>query len=372
MVNVCVIFGGKSSEHEVSLWSAASVIKNIDVKKYNVSMIGITKAGKWLHYTGPLELIEDGKWESSPFIVPVAIDLASPRAAIISQGTKQKLLNSQKIRQEVSGLKYPKAEDTEIKADVIFPVLHGKNGEDGTIQGFLEIANIPYVGCGVLASAACMDKHFTHIMLESAGILKTKLIAVMHWEMEDLEKLLSKLDSELGYPMFIKPANAGSSVGVTKVNSKGEILDALKTAFLHDKKVVAEKGVTGREIEVSVMGGEEPVSSKVAGEIAPENGFYDYNGKYLNDSTKLYVPADIDEITLYNLRKTAENAYRVMGCRGLARIDFFVDEKGRIILNEINTLPGFTSISMFPKLFEHSGIPYSQLIDKLITQALEG
>jgi D-alanine-D-alanine ligase len=234
----------------------------------------------------------------------------------------------------------------------------------------LELAGIPYVGCGVLASAACMDKEVTHHLLQSAGIRKTKLIGLRQSDTEDFQALEARLSSELGYPLFVKPANAGSSVGITKVKSSDTLAKALDDAFAHDDKIVVEQAVVGKEIECAVLGNRDPLAAEVVGEVAPAHDFYDYAGKYLDDSTALFIPATIASEIAQNVREIAVAAYKIMGCRGLARVDFFVRSDGEIILNEINTLPGFTSISMYPKLFEASGLSYSQLIDKLIAYAL--
>jgi len=251
---------------------------------------------------------------------------------------------------------------------VVFPVLHGKNGEDGIIQGLLELSGIPYVGCGMLASAACMDKEVTHHLLVAAGIPRTKLIALKKHDTLDFDTL----ESTLGYPMFIKPANAGSSVGVTKVSARSEIQPALDKAFAHDDKLVAEAGVIGREVECAVMGNNAPIVSQTIGEIIlPSDGFYDYSAKYLDDTAGLIIPADIDPDTAQHIRETAVAAYLATGCKGFSRVDFFLKPDGEIMINEINTIPGFTSISMFPKLFIQSGIEYSEIIDKLISYAME-
>jgi len=256
--------------------------------------------------------------------------------------------------------------------DVVFGVLHGKNCEDGTIQGLLELAGIPYVGCGVLASALCMDKAVAHAALTGAGIKKTGLIPVLAREAKDFIGLEKRLAERLGYPMFVKPANAGSSVGVSRVADAGELHGALKLAFEHDDKAVVEQEVRGQEIECSVIGNTTPVVAEVVGEIAAPNGFYCYESKYQNDSAKLYIPARLDAETADRVREIAARAYEVTGCQGFARVDFFVRENGEILLSEINTIPGFTSISIFPKLFEAAGTPYNQLISTLVELAFEG
>ena len=376
MLRVCVVFGGVNSEHEVSLRSAVCILENLDKTKYDVVMLGITKGGQWLHYTGPVDLIADGHWEYSPYIQPAVFSLNRERPGLLlthgdfpaSVVLRRKIANSVVLSQKIASAEAPDmaGDTTVLPVDVVFPVLHGKNGEDGTIQGLLELCGIPYVGSGVLASAACMDKEVTHILLESAGVTKTKLIAVRDYEMDSFDPILQLLEQELGYPMFVKPANSGSSVGITKVKSREELLPAVNLAFEHDRKAVVEQAVIGREVECSVLGGDFPVASQAIGEISPTREYYDYVGKYQDNSTNLYIPARVDEETVRKVRETAVRAYRIMGCHGLARVDFFVRDNGDVVLNEINTMPGFTTISMYPQLFIHEGMTCSELINRLI------
>jgi len=351
MKNLCILFGGANSEHEVSLRSATSVLENIDGEKYNVLMLGITKDGRFLYYEGSISLIQTGGWETSGQTTPAILSPDRSHGGLLLLGKDG-----------------PKP----IKVDVVFGVLHGKNGEDGTIQGLLELAGIPYVGSGILASALCMDKAVAHTVLTGAGIKKTGLSVVYHDELEDFEAVERRLSAQLGYPMFVKPANAGSSVGVSRAANADELSAALNIAFTHDKKAVVEQEIKGQEVECSVIGNADPIVAKVVGEIMPTAGFYSYDAKYLDDSAKLYIPANLDEETVDRVRGIAAKAYKVMGCEGFARVDFFVKENGEVLLNEINTIPGFTSISMFPKLFEASGLPYGQLITKMVEYALEG
>lgn len=348
MRTVCVLFGGVSSEYEVSLRSAASVLRNLDPDQYEIVMVGITRDGRWLRYHGAVSAIEDGTWQDGD-VCPCILSPDRQHGGLLA-------IHAHTI--------------TPIAIDVVFPVLHGKNGEDGTVQGLLALAGIPFVGCGVLASAACMDKDVSHTLLEAAGVPKTKLMALTRQDIADFDALEQTLSQTLSYPMFVKPANAGSSVGVSKAKNAQELRDAISLALSHDRKIVVERTLTGKEVEVAVMGNEAPVASAVVGEIVPHNEFYDYQGKYLDNSTDLYVPARISEETIEQLRKTAVRAYSALGCAGLARVDFFVTDAGEIVLNEINTMPGFTSISMYPKLFEASGIPYPELIDRLIDHAI--
>lgn len=348
--NLLVIFGGCSSEYPVSLRSSASVLRNIDSSKYNVITLGITRQGEWYLYTGDIDSIENDTWCRD--------DLTTP--AVLSPDKKDKALI---VLNDMGA--YEK-----IGIDVIFPVLHGKNGEDGTIQGIFELAGIPYVGCGLLASGMCMDKAVTNTLADAAGIDGAKWAAFTEAEYKSGSVNLHEIENKLGYPIFVKPANAGSSVGITKTHNHQELLAALDVAFENDYKAVLEETLVGREIECAVMGNESPVASCI-GEILPTAEFYDFDAKYVDNSTGLAIPADLPAETSEKVRAAAVNAYLTLGCRGLSRVDFFLCNDGRICLNEINTLPGFTSISMFPKLFGQVGIPYSELIDKLIEYAEE-
>ncbi|MEG1779337.1 MAG: D-alanine--D-alanine ligase family protein, partial [Oscillospiraceae bacterium] len=257
-----------------------------------------------------------------------------------------------------------------LKLDVIFPVLHGKNGEDGTIQGLFEIAGIPYVGCDVISSAMCMDKAITHTILDKIGIPTAKWQQILLSEMDNYPAVENRLVSSLGFPMFIKPANAGSSVGVSKAKTVADLKAALDTAFNEDTKVIAEVAIVGAEVECAVLGNHDAVAASVVGELTPAAEFYDYNAKYISGTTELHIPARIPQQISELIRTTAVAAYKALGCSGLARVDFFAKPDGSILLNEINTLPGFTSISMYPKMWQAAGVSYSDLIDKLIVYAL--
>lgn len=347
---IAVVFGGKSSEHEVSRVSASYVIRSIPADKYEIYTIGITKDGRWLLYSGSTDRIADGSWEK---------DENNVRAFIAPAPT-------------VGGLVVIDGECRIIRLDVIFPVLHGKNGEDGTIQGLFEMSGIPYVGCGVLASANCMDKAVTNILLEHTGIDQAAFTWFYTYDYrKDPDIYIAQIENELkGYPVFVKPANAGSSVGITKAHDRGELITAIETAAKEDSKIVVEENIVGYEVECAVMGNEEPVAS-VPGQIAPASEFYDYDAKYNNSQSLLYIPARISDELREKVRATALKAYRSIGCTGLSRVDFFVTEDGRVLLNEINTLPGFTSISMYPKLMAAEGLDGSSLIEKLINYAFE-
>lgn len=348
-IRVAVLFGGVSSEHDVSLISATNVINSIPREKYDIICVGITKKGRWLYFPGNVDEIASGAWERNP-------DCAS---AIISPDPIHKGI----ITIE-SGEIYIK------KVDVVFPVLHGRNGEDGRLQGLLEMARLPYVGCDTLSSAACMDKCITHTILDYNGIRTAKWAAVLQRDISHLDEKCREIGDKLGFPLFVKPANAGSSIGVNKARDIEELKDAVQIAFSHDSKVIVEEFISGKEVEVAVFGYDAPFASYV-GEIEPAADFYDYDDKYINGSSKLYIPARIEEKVSDEIRKTAVAAYQAMGCKGLSRVDFFLCDDGTIILNEINTMPGFTSISMYPKLMENLGMKQSYLVDKLIEQAME-
>ncbi|MEG0852773.1 MAG: D-alanine--D-alanine ligase family protein [Angelakisella sp.] len=346
---VLVLFGGVSSEHEVSRLSVTSVLQNIDHEQYAPVAVGITKDGRWLRFDGDIALIADGSWEKDEkHLCPC---LLSPDRSH-------------------HGLLLLHGESWEpFHIDVIFPVLHGKNGEDGTVQGLFELAGIPYVGCRVMASANCMDKDVAKRLFTIAGIPNARWITAYPSSMKDFDSLRNKVEWEFGYPAFVKPANAGSSVGVSKAKNPEELHTALVEAFRHDSKVIIEETLHGAEVECAVMGNEAPVASAVIGEIEPLRGLYDYEGKYLDGSTKLHIPARISPLQTEQIQAFAIKAYQALECSGLARIDFFATNDGKVVLNEINTLPGFTNISMYPKLFMASGMSYSEIITKLLNLA---
>ncbi|MBE6844756.1 MAG: D-alanine--D-alanine ligase [Ruminococcus sp.] len=348
-IKVLVIFGGASSEHDISLISATNVIENMPKDKYQVSCVGITKKGRWLYYPGDISNIASGEWEKD----------SDCTSAVISPDPLHKGL-----------IIIENGEATFKKFDVVFPVLHGKNGEDGTIQGLLDLARIPYVGCGLLASASCMDKAHTHSILEYNNIKTARWRMLTHRNINHLDKECKSIADELGFPLFVKPANSGSSIGINKAEDINSLKEAVKIAFSHDNKVVIEEFISGRELEVAVFGYDNPFASFV-GEIGKSNDFYDYESKYINNSVNLHIPARISDDNVKKIRETAIEAYKAMGCKGLARVDFFLTDDGEIILNEINTMPGFTAISMYPKLMEDLGMTYSYLIDKLIEQAID-
>ncbi len=349
-LSVCVLFGGVSPEHEVSLRSAESVLNHIDHSKYNVFPVGITKDGDWIYYTGKdYSLLPTGAWKNHPDNRRAAISPLRGQGLLCFEGDCV-------VRERI---------------DVVFPVLHGENGEDGTIQGLLQLAGIPYVGPHVAASAVAMDKTLTKLVADQAGIPQADWLLVRREEMESrMESILDQLEEKFAYPMFVKPAGTGSSVGVSKAADRQALEQGLRAAAVYDQKVLVEEFIRGKEIEVAVMGNDNPVAS-VCGEIDSGAEFYDYDAKYITDTSVAYIPARISEEAAEQVRELAVRVYQAIGCQGLSRVDFFVTEDGRAVFNEINTIPGFTSISMYPKLFAASGIPYSQLIDELIDLAME-
>lgn len=350
-LSVCILFGGMSPEHKVSLRSAESVLNNIDHSKYNVFPVGISQDGDWTLFAGKdYSMLPAGTWQNFP----------GNRRAAISPIRDQGLLIFEKdcvVRERI---------------DVVFPVLHGENGEDGAMQGLLQMAGIPYVGPHVSASAVAMDKTLTKLVVDQAKVPQAAWHLVRRIETENhMDKVLEKLESKFSYPMFVKPAGTGSSVGVSKAADRNALAKALCAAAAYDDKILVEEYICGKEVEVAVMGNDSPVAS-VCGEIDSGAEFYDYDAKYITDTSVAYVPARIDEETSEAVREAAIRVYQAIGCQGLSRVDFFVTHgDNRVVFNEINTLPGFTSISMYPKLFAASGIPYSELIDELLKLAVE-
>lgn len=346
---VCVIFGGQSSEHEVSRVSATYVINNLDKEKYNVLMLGITKKGAWYLYTGKVEKLADGSWEK---------DKKHLKHAVISPCIKDRGLL---VTNDDGSIK-------KVKLDVIFPVLHGMYGEDGTVQGLFELSGIAYAGCGVLASSVGMNKIYAKYVFEKAGLSQAKWRAVYTKDFANMDKIIDEISSDIGYPCFVKPANAGSSVGISKVNDKTQLEDALRLAAIHDRQIVVEEAIVGHEVECAVLGNasEGNVRASGVGEIVSGIGFYDYDEKYKTDTAQLIIPANIDAKTTEKIRESAIKAFYAVDGAGLSRVDFFVTDKNEVIINEINTLPGFTSISMYPKLWQKAGISYQKLLDEII------
>src|SRR5438309_5292421 len=382
-VRVGVLFGGRSGEHEVSLLSAASVVNAIDKEKYEVVPIGITKDGHWLTAAAAEALLQGKPHDESkhlragdPDATPGAAVLASGEAVVVPPEPVHPARRSlTPFQSDATALR--RAADRAINVDVIFPVLHGTFGEDGTIQGLLELADIPYVGAGVLGSAAGMDKDIMKALFRAAGLPIVKHVTILrgNWEAEP-KKAEKAVETNLRYPVFVKPANLGSSVGISKARDRKELGPAIYEAAKFDRKIVIEEGVGGkkhkaREIECSVLGNDRPQAS-VPGEIVPGKEFYDYTAKYLDEGSQLIIPAKLTKSKTKKVQELAIKAFQAVDCSGLARVDFLMDPKShKIYLNEINTMPGFTSISMYPKLWAASGVGYSELISRLIQLGLD-
>ncbi len=345
-----VIFGGMSTEHDVSITSGTSVIKNLDKDKYEIYPIYIDKEGKWYEYSKNIDEID---------ILQVGEEI------------EEKIL----IANPIEYLQ---------ECDVIFPVLHGLYGEDGTIQGMLELLKIPYIGCKVLGSSICMDKAYAKIIFDKAGINQAKYMYVKKEKENfvyidkqfdekqcDLEEIAEITEKELDYPVFVKPSNSGSSVGIKKAHNKEELIEAIKYAGNFDSKILIEQNIEGREVECAVLGNDD-VKASCVGEILPAEDFYTFDAKYKNAESRVVIPAEIPENISEEIRKTAIKAFKSTDCKGLSRVDFFIENNtNRVIINEINTLPGFTQISMYPKLWESMGLSYAKLLDKLVELALE-
>jgi len=350
-IRLGLILGGRSAEHDVSLMSARSVLQAINREKYDVTLIGITREGKWIAGADPLGALAAGNLAGTS------------EAALLGEPGKRELLAIGPAARQLSAI-------TEL--DVIFPLLHGPYGEDGTVQGLLELADVPYVGAGVLGSAVAMDKGLCKELLRAHGLPVVEWLVVLRLEIErDAEALARRAEARFAYPMFVKPANLGSSVGVVKAHNASELIAGLHEASRYDRRVLIERGINAREIEVSVLGNDEPQAS-IVGEIVPSREFYDYEAKYIDEGSRLIIPAPIPAEIAEQARTYAVRAFQAIDAAGLARVDFLLDKESHALyLNEINTLPGFTQISMYPKLWEASGLSYSALIDRLVELALE-
>ena len=352
-MKLAVIFGGVSSEHDISCLSAASILRNLDREKYEVYPVGITQDGRWYYCPDcTADTVENGEWERLNGKIPA---LLPPDRS-------------------VHGLVLLRDGKTEtVRLDCVFPVLHGVGGEDGTMQGLLELAGIPYVGCGVAASANSMDKSITKVLVDAAGVRQAKYYLALRYDFErNAEGVVRTAADRLGsFPVFVKPCSQGSSVGVAKANDMLELAAGLTEAFKLDDKVLVEEFIDGHEVECAVLGNHSPIASTV-GEIAPAQEFYTFDAKYKDEASQLYIPAHITPQQIETVRQNALRVYAALGCRGLSRVDFFVTHAdGEVVFNELNSIPGFTSISMYPKLFAHEGIHYPALLDRLIGLALE-
>lgn len=345
-IRLCLLFGGVSEEHEVSLLSARSVLSHLNRERYDITAIGITKEGSWRLFEGTADQLTEGAWQN--FAIKKAI-LPPSRPGCLW------ILTGDRVEHR--------------PLDVVFPVMHGKHSEDGTLQGLLELTGLSYVGCDCLSSAVCMDKATTKLVLKNYGIPQAVSLVADRREIEKGGRRLAVAVEAMGYPVFVKPSASGSSCGVTKVTESAGLMPALELALQSGRRVLVEKAVPGVEVEVAVLGNEDPLVS-VPGEIAPGSDFYDYDTKYKKDSASYYIPARISDRAMAQVRQLAGKIYKALGCRGLARVDFFVAGE-QVIFNEINTLPGFTAISMYPKMIGAMGIGYPELLDRLIACALE-
>ena len=343
---IAVLFGGQSSEHEISCMSVQTIAGAIDKEKYEILLIGITKEGRWVLVDG-LEAVKDGSWKDSK------------TGAVLSPDATQK------------GIYITKDGETFIEpVDVVFPVLHGRFGEDGTVQGVLELAGIPYVGCGVTASAFSMDNWVTKVIADSIGIRQAAYVPFRREEVEDFEAACRKVEEAFPYPVFVKPANAGSSKGVTKAGNREELIGGIKEAFCHDRKILVEEAIFGHEVECAVLGGYHAEASGV-GEILAAAEFYDFEAKYFDEESKTVTDPELPGNAAQVIRKEAVDIFRAVDGFGLARVDFFVKDDGTVIFNELNTMPGFTSISMYPMLWEKQGLSLEKLVDELIELAFK-
>ncbi len=356
-IRIGLIFGGRSGEHEVSLASAESVMANLDRDKYEVVPIGITREGSWLLGTEPRTL--------------TAAEQRASHDEGLEETTAVTLTGDPRLRRLIPVENGEKLGNRGV-FDVIFPVLHGTYGEDGALQGLLEMANVPYVGCGVLGSALGMDKEKMKLVFQAVGLPVADYLVYRRnqWERSP-EFILDAVEQRLGFPCFVKPVNLGSSVGVNKAHGRIELEHAINIAAEYDRKIIIEHGINCREVECGVLGNDEPIAS-VVGEVLASNEFYDYRAKYIDGKSQVVIPADIPQATAEEVRRQAIQAFLALDLSGLARVDFFIEkETGQVYINEVNTLPGFTTISMYPKLWEASGLPYAQLMDRLIELALE-
>lgn len=346
--NAVVLFGGQSSEHVVSCMSVINVINHINRETYDLILIGITEEGRWIK-TDTIEAIQDGTWKNGSVSAILSPD-ATMKSVILLDGDKTEL----------------------VKADVVFPVLHGLYGEDGTIQGLMELSGIPYVGCGVLSSAVSMDKLYTKIIVKDLGVKQADYVAVMRRELQDLDPIVKKVEDKFTYPVFVKPSNAGSSKGVSRSENAVELKEALILAGEHDRKILVEEMIVGREIECAVFGGgNTPTQASGVGEIVAAAEFYDFDAKYYNSDSKTVVDPVLPGGAAEKIRSAATAIFEAVDGYGLARVDFFVKEDGTVVFNEINTMPGFTAISMYPMLWEAAGVTKEELVNRLLKHAAD-
>jgi len=345
-LNLLVLFGGQSSEHEVSCVSVQNVVLNVDTDRYEVLLVGITKEGRWL-YVDSLDQVSDGSWRENGISAVLSPDASAKRLYLMNDSERS---------------------FRAVHVDVAFPVLHGLYGEDGTVQGLFSLAKIPYVGCGVLASAVSMDKVYTKLVVDTLGIRQAEYAVVRRAELDDMDEVIGRVEKKLAYPIFVKPSCAGSSVGVTKAEDREGLKKALLVASAEDSKILCEETIVGRELECAVMGTDREVIASGLGEILAGADFYDYDAKYNNPESQTVISPVLPDGETEKIREAAKKIFRALDGFGLSRVDFFLDKKGPVF-NEINTLPGFTGISMYPMLMEAAGVPKKELIDKLIDTA---
>ena len=347
---LAILFGGKSDEYSVSLHSAAAIIKNVPEEMFDVTLVGITQDGKWLLYEGSVDNVNDDTWHKEN-LSPVFLNMGNDFKGLVKLNLESNTFEK-------------------IEIDCIFPVLHGRNGEDGTIQGLCQMSGIPFVGCDMTSSAVCMDKEFTHVICENSGIKTAPYIAAVDSRKLNVKKLYEHAYEKLDLPMFIKPANNGSSIGISKVRNYDEFEKGLIEAFQYDSKVIIEKMIEGFEIGCAVLGNEELIIGEVD-EIDTKNDFFDYVEKYSQHNSKIYCPARISDELKAEAKQIAEKTYRALGCKGLSRVDMFLTPDNKIYLNEINTIPGLTDLSRYPSMLKKIGIEYRDLIVKLVELAME-
>ena len=343
--NIAVLFGGCSSEYEVSLSSAASVLDHMHRNQYHIVMVGITREGNWLRYNGSVKDIREDRWHDHPSCTPAFI---SPSREI---GGLVELVNT---------------EYRTTRIDAAFPILHGKNGEDGTVQGLLELAGIPFVGCNSLSSAIGMDKEIAHALVRAAGIDTPESVTI--YEGESIDEAWA-VAATFGFPLFVKPAKSGSSLGITKAYDIDDLMVGVRNAFSHDNKVLIEQNITGFEVGCAILGHADPIVGEVD-EIEIADGFFNFQEKYSLETSKIHLPARIDARTAAQVKETALKIYRTLGCKGFARVDLFLSEDGKLLFNEVNTIPGFTSMSRYPNMLQAIGISYPEIVDRLIQLAL--
>ncbi|MCR8845160.1 D-alanine--D-serine ligase VanG [Paenibacillus sp. SC116] len=342
---IAVLFGGCSNEYDVSLNSAASVIEHLDTEKYNLVLVGITREGSWFRYHGSIEDIRNNRWHTHPSCIPAFISPSREMRGLI----------------EIARTEYRVT-----PIDIVFPVLHGKYGEDGTLQGLLELAGIPFVGCNMLSSAICMDKEVAHTLVQAAGINTPGSLTM--YKGESMEEVV-KAAKEIGFPLYVKPAKSGSSLGITKSFNEQQLIEGIEHAFQHDNKVVIEQNIDGFEVGCAILGHADPIIG-VVDEIELTGDFFDFTEKYTLSSSRIHLPARIDADTANRVKETAMIIYRTLGCRGFARVDMFLTPEGNIVFNEVNTIPGFTAHSRYPNMLRASGIGYSEILDRLLQLAV--